>query len=62
MFVVRRMRIYFGCIECMKKVRCKWLDYYNMIKIIGDYGVKFNQLKKVENEGEKLDFKNELKG
>lgn len=44
-----------------EKGRCKWLDYYNMIKIIGDYGVKFNQLKKVENEGEKLDFKNELK-
>ena len=36
------------------------IDYYNMIKIIGDYGIKFNNLKKVKNEGEKLPLSSQM--
>ena len=36
------------------------IDYYNMIKIIGNYGIKFNQLKKVKTEGEKLPLSSQM--
>ena len=53
------LRILFE-ILASKDANSGMIDYYNMIKIIGDYGIKFNQLKKVKNDGEKLPLSSQM--
>lgn len=36
------------------------IDYYDITKIIGDFGVKFNLLKKVKNAGGKLALSSQM--